>query len=615
MQGRILFILFIFFSISAVAQDYRWQQRADYTIDVKLDGNSNLLTGGEKIVYSNNSRDTLRKVFFHLYYNAFQPGSMMDVRSRNIADPDRRVVDRISKLNADEVGYQHINLLKQDGKEVTFHVEGTIMEVTLAKPLLPNTKTTFDLKFEAQVPVQIRRTGRFNREGISYSMGQWYPKLAEYDHQGWHAYQYIGREFHGVFGDYDVRITLHPTFVVAATGKLANADKVGYGYEKPGAPVTRPQGDLTWNFKAKNVTDFAWAADPDYSHDRMQVPGGPELHFFYQSKSAENWKKMEPYAVKLFEFMNTTFGKYPYDTYSIIQGGDGGMEYAMCTLILGEGSLDGLVGLVAHEASHAWFQGALASNEALYPWLDEGFTDFAEQEFLAMIANEKPTHIGSYNSYFTHVKSGNQEPLSQASDHYNINRAYTVAAYSMGTIFLHQLKYVIGEENFYRGMRRYYDTWKLRHPEPNDFIRVMEKVSGMQLKWYMSYWTNTTKRIDYAVRNVISRDGKTYISLGRVGDMPMPVDLVVTLKDGTRHLYYIPLDLTLGSKPIEDTTIERTDLAAWPWVNPSYIVPINYSVEEIALIEIDPSMRMADIDRKNNRLDVSEIKPQEKIKY
>lgn len=615
MQRRVLSVLFVCLSISVVAQDYRWQQRADYTIDVRLDGNSNLLTGAEKIVYSNNSRDTLRKVFFHLYYNAFQPGSMMDVRSRTIADPDRRVLDRISKLKADEVGYQHINVLKQDGKDVNFYVEGTVMEVTLAKPLLPNSKTTFELKFEAQVPVQIRRTGRFNREGISYSMAQWYPKLAEYDHQGWHAYQYIGREFHGVFGDYDVRITLHPSFVVAATGKLANADKVGYGYEKPGTTVTRPQGDLIWNFKAKDVTDFVWAADPDYQHDRMQVPGGPELHFFYQGKSAENWKKMEPFAVKLFEFMNRTFGKYPYDTYSIIQGGDGGMEYAMSTLILGEGSLDGLVGLVAHEAAHAWFQGVLASNEALYPWLDEGFTDFAEQEFLASIANEKPLHTGSYNAYFTLVKSGNQEPISQASDHYNTNRAYSVAAYSMGTVFLQQLKYIVGEENFYRGMRRYYNAWKLRHPEPNDFIRVMEKVSGMQLKWYLSYWTNTTKRIDYAVRNVIFRDGKTYVSLDRVGDMPMPVDLVVTLKDGTRHMYYIPADLTLGSKPIEDTTLERTDVAPWQWVNPSYIVSVNYSPEEIAVIEIDPSLRMADIDRKNNRVDLSEVKPQEKIKY
>lgn len=617
MQARALLpiFLFTFIQFTVRGQDFRWQQQADYNIDVKLDGNTNRLSGAEKIVYTNNSRDTLRKVFFHLYFNAFQPGSMMDVRSRTISDPDRRVGDRISKLTPDEVGYQHIQNLRQDGKEVTFHIDGTIMEVTLAKPILPGSKTSFDLNFEAQVPVQIRRTGRFNREGISYSMTQWYPKLAEYDHQGWHAYQYIGREFHGVWGNYDVKITLHPSFVVAATGKLMNAEKVGYGYEKPGTIVTRPRGDLTWNFKAKDVIDFAWAADPDYQHDRVQVPDGPELHFFYQPKVTENWKKMQPFAIKHFEFMNKTFGKYPYETYSIIQGGDGGMEYPMCTLILGEGALDGLIGLMAHESAHSWYQAVLASNEALYPWLDEGFTDFASQEFEALIAGQKPAHTGSYNAYFALVKSGNQEPISQMADHYNTNRAYSVASYSMGTVFLHQLKYIIGEELFYRGLRRYYNTWKFRHPEPNDFIRVMEKTSGLQLKWYMSYWVNTTKRIDYAVKNVVSADGKTMVALARAGDFPMPVDLVVTLKDGSRHLYYIPVDLTLGSKPVEDNTIERTDLVAWDWVNPTYVVSVNYAVDEITTIEIDPSMRMADIDRKNNRIDLAEIKVLEKVKY
>src|SRR5690606_15909856 len=123
------------------------------------------------------------------------------------------------------------------------------------------------------------------------------------------------------------------------TGKLQNPDKVGHGYEKPGSTINRSSGDLTWHFVAKNVIDFAWAADPDYIHDRMQVPNGPELHFFYQAKSAENWKKMQVLAVKHFEFMNKTFGKYPYETYSVIQGGDGGMEYPMCTLILGDGTL------------------------------------------------------------------------------------------------------------------------------------------------------------------------------------------------------------------------------------------------------------------------------------
>jgi len=592
----------------ATAQDFRWQQRVEYAMDVKLDVASHKMQGTQKLTYYNNSRDTLTKVYYHLYFNAFQPGSMMDVRSRNVPDPDPRVEDRIFQLKENEIGYQRIRSLKQDGRDISFHTMGTILEVTLKKPLLPSGKTVLEMEFEAQVPIQIRRSGRDSKEGVAYSMTQWYPKLAEYDHLGWHAYPYIAREFHGVWGDFDVKITLDPKFVVAGTGVLQNPEKVGHGYEKAGVNVKRPEGDLTWHFIARNVHDFAWAADPDYKHDIAKVPGGPELHFFYQpgDKTTANWTRLQSAAVQHFQFMNTTFGKYPYDVYSIIQGGDGGMEYPMCTLITGERSFGSLVGVTAHEVSHSWFQGVLANNEALYPWFDEGFTDFSANESLAKIFNEPDPHGRSYAAYFSLVQSGDQEPASEHADHYNTNRAYSIAAYGMGAIFLHQLKYIIGEDNFYKGMRRYYETWKFKHPEPNDFIRVMEKVSGMQLHWYLRYFIHTTKTIDYGIRSVVENNGSTYVTLARLGDFPMPVDLVVTLRDGTQEIYYIPLNETLGNKPIENDKVLRNDLVAWPWVNPTYSLRVNHAPEDILSIEIDPTLRMADVNRKNNRIDFPE---------
>ena len=604
-------VLFVAFTTAVFAQDYRWQQRVEYNMNVNLNTQNHKLTGDQKLVYYNNSPDTLTKVYYHLFFNAFQPGSMMDVRSRNIADPDRRVMDRISKLGPDEIGYQHIQSLKQDGKAATYKVNGTILEVTLAKPILPKTKTTFEMTFEAQVPVQIRRSGRDNREGISYSMTQWYPKLAEYDHQGWHAYQYVAREFHGVWGDFDVKITLDPKFVIGGTGKLQNPEAVGHGYEKAGTTVKRPKGDLTWHFSAKDVIDFAWTADPDYTHEIQQVPNGPELHFFYQKneKTANTWKNMQPVAVKVFQFLSSTFGKYPFDTYSIIQGGDGGMEYPMCTLILGEGSQAGLNGVMAHEVAHSWYQMTLASNEALYSWMDEGFTDFASDEALNSITNQPNTHAGSYASYFGLVSSGLQEVASQHSDHYNTNRAYSTAAYSMGAVFLQQLKYLIGDEAFYKGMKRYYNTWKMKHPEPNDFVRIMEKVSGQQLHWYYRYWIQTTKRIDYGVGSVTEVNGNTLVELQRIGEFPMPIDLLVTYKDGSKELFYIPLNEQLGVKPIEDKNLKRTTLADWPWVYPTYNVQLNRKSGEIQSIEIDANQRLADINRKNNLKVLTEAKP------
>jgi hypothetical protein len=600
-------MLIAFFTHLTWAQDFRWQQRVEYIMDVALDVQTHKVTGTQKLTYHNNSSDTLRKVYYHLYFNAFQPESMMDVRSRNLPDPDPRVGDRISKLKPEEIGYQHIKTLKQDGKEVSYHVTGTILEVTLKNPILPKTKTVLEMVFEAQVPIQIRRSGRNSKEGIAYSMTQWYPKIAEYDFQGWHAYPYVAREFHGVWGDFDVRISIDPKFIVAGTGILQNPERVGFGYEKAGSTVKRPEGNLTWHFAARNVHDFAWAADPDYRHETAQVPNGPLLHFFYQpgDKTSENWARLKDFSIEHFKFMNERFGRYPYETYSIIQGGDGGMEYPMCTLVTGERTAGSLIGTTAHEISHSWYHGVLANNEAMYAWMDEGFADFTSNEAIAQIFNETNPQQDSYAGYFALIKSGLQEPASQHADHYNTNRAYSTAAYSMGTVFLEQLKYIIGNENFYNGMRRYYNTWKFRHPEPIDFIRIMEKVSGMQLKWYLNYFIHTTKTIDYGIKNILSNDGDTFVTLTRVGKFPMPVDLIVTYKDGTKELFYIPLNETLGNKPIEEKSILRNDLIAWPWVHPTYTVRIDHSPAEIQSIEIDPTTRMADVDRANNKIEIA----------
>lgn len=604
MRNTLTIALSLFVIHSITAQDYRWQQRADYTMNIDFDVNTHRFTGDQKIVYTNNSPDTLRKIYYHLYLNAFQPGSMMDVRSRNVADPDKRIGARIAALKENEVGYQRINTMMQDGKPVKFTVDGTILIVDLNKPLLPKAKSTFQMNFQSQVPLQIRRTGRDNSEGIAYSMTQWYPKLVEYDYQGWHAYQYVAREFHSIWGDFDVTINIDPRFVVAATGILQDPDKVGHGYQKDGvtvAPATKP---IKWHFVARNVIDFAWTADPDYTHDRFQVSGGPMLHFFYQKneKTEKSWKALQPIAAQVFQYLNKTYGPYPYETYSIIQGGDGGTEYPMCTLVLGEGRFEGTAGTTSHEIAHSWFQAALASNEALYAWMDEGFTTFAGDEALAYAAGIKEDHAATYKGYFNAVSNGSLEVANQHSDHFTTNRGYRTGSYTVGAILLHQLKYVMGEEPFYKAMRRYYSEWKFRHPEPNDFIRVMERSSGLQLRWYVNYWINTTKKIDYEIKSVEEADGKLNVTLHRVGEFPMPIDLLVTYKDGRKELIYIPLNEMMGSKPVEYKDIPRRELPAWAWVDPSYQLAVAGNTGSVESIEIDPSMRMADIDRENNKV-------------
>jgi hypothetical protein len=601
MKFQVLAVLFLL-ALTSYSQDYRWQQRAEYTMNVALDTKTHIVTGDQKLVYYNNSNDTLNKVYYHLFFNAFQPGSMMDVRHRNISDPDKRVGSRISKLQPNEIGYQKVKSLKQDGKSVVTKVNGTILEVDLARPILPRTKTTFEMNFEAQVPIQIRRSGRDNVEGISYSMTQWYPKMAEYDFQGWHAYQYVAREFHGIWGDFDVTISIDSSFVVAGTGILQDPDKIGHGYGKPGSKPVRKGANLKWHFVAKNVIDFAWAADPDYTHEKIKVADGPEVHFFYQKneKTATTWASLQPIVAGTFRVMNEKFGKYPYETYSVIQGGDGGMEYPMCTLILGEGKLEGLASTAIHEIAHSWYQAVLASNEALHAWMDEGFADFAHDEVIASITHTEGKHAGAYKTYFARTNLGLFEVPNQHSDHFETDRGYKVGSYTTGEVFLQQLQYIVGEANFYKGMKRYYNTWKFRHPEPNDFLRVMEKTSGMQLHWYYRYFINSNKTIDYEINEVNDNGDRTEIALKRIGLVPMPIDLVVTFKDGTKESLYIPLNETMGGKPPEDPSLKTDVLPDWAWVNPGYKAIVQRPVTEIAKIEIDPSLRMADVNRTNN---------------
>ncbi len=580
------------------AQNGYWQQEVDYKMNIDFDHTQHQFKGTQRLIYTNHSPDTLHQVFYHLYYNAFQPGSMMDVRSRTIADPDPRVNDRIWKLKPDEIGYQKIESLTQDGKAISYEVIGTILEVKLRKPLHPGSKTTFDMVFNSQVPVQIRRTGRNNREGVDYSMSQWYPKLCEYDKDGWHANPYIGREFHGVWGRFDVTINIHRSYLIGGTGILQNPQEIGHGYEDRSKPVKIPSGDvLSWNFKAENVHDFVWAADPDFVHDQVKAPNGPMLHLIYQSDTlVNNWKKLAPMAVKCFSIMNQTFGRYPYSDYSIIQGGDGGMEYPMATLISGHGSFNSLVSVTVHEAIHSWFQGVLATNESKFPWMDEGFTTFAQYYVLDKIyeRNASNPYRRAYRSYLSLARSDHQEPLTTHSDHFEHNHTYSISSYNKGAVCVAQLSYIMGEKTFLKGMLRYFNEWKFKHPTANDFKRVMEKVSGMELDWYFENWIGTTYTIDYGIRHVVAKPGRTEVTLERKGNMPMPVEVTVQLTDGTHEVYYIPLRLMRGEKPDAAFSVAPKQKPDWPWVYPEYLLVIDRPVDEIEQIIIDADGRMAD---------------------
>ena len=577
-----------------------WQQKADYKIAIDLDVETHQYKGVQELTYTNNSPDTLYRVFYHLYFNAFQPGSEMDVRSRNIEDSDKRVGDRISKLLPSEIGFIKPQRLTQDGVLLSFEIAGTILEVELNTPILPNRSTVFTMDWDAQIPVQIRRSGRNNAEGIAYSMTQWFPKIAEYDFEGWHAVPYIAREFHSVWGDYDVRIKLDENYIIGGTGYLQNGDKKGLGKKTKG-------NTRTWHFKAPNVHDFAWAADKNFIHDTYKGPNGVILNFYYKNdpEIIENWKNLQEKTAQLLSYFNKHIGDYPYKQYSVIQGGDGGMEYAMCTLITGKRKLESLIGVTAHELAHTWFQFLLATNESKHEWMDEGFTSYISNLAMNEIMKEGKDNpnSNSYRGYSYIATSGKEQPQSTQADRYTTNTGYGIAAYSKGAVFLSQLEYVIGKDNLNKTLLRYYKEWAFKHPTPNDFIRVAEKVSGAELDWYLTDWTQTTNTIDYGIKNIVSEKEKTTVTIERIGLMPMPIDLKVTYEDGTTGSFYIPLQMMRTNKPNPRLSESWTVLPDWAWAYPNYSFVLKKN-KKIKSIVIDPSGLMADINLENNTYDL-----------
>ena len=667
----LLFVMGCSMVAGSQAQADRWQQRVKYSMDINMDVTTNRFAGTQKLEYFNNSPDTLKRVFYHMYWNAFQPGSMMDVRSRELGkglytkgqpDWDGRVRDRINNLKPDEIGYQKVNALTMNGVKQEYIMHETILEVVLSKPILPKTKVVFDMNFEAQVPLQIRRSGRDNpNTGVRYSMSQWYPKLCEYDYEGWHADPYIAREFYGIWGDFDVNITIDKNYTLGGTGYLTNAQQIGHGYEAPGTKAVVPAGDkLTWKFTAPNVHDFMWAADPDYKHIVRQIQNGPAIHVLYKKNDEhlktlyealnatakannyggkfENfvkdyearWNEVAEAAVTVLPFIESKFGAYPYKQYSFIHGGDGGMEYPMATLIHTSS-----LGTAFHEWMHSWYQMMLGTNELEYCWMDEGFTSYAESlvsEYYrgvsgksveqgttgtgprkktidqnykkADIFNGDPNpHEDAYQNYFGLAKSGLEEPLTTHADHYETNRAYGAAAYSKGEVFMEQLGYIVGASVRDQILHEYYNTWRFKHPNVNDLMRVAEKASNMQLGWYREYFVNTTKTINYGIDSIWSEGNKTKVRLKRIGKFPMPVDLMVVYKDGSRHLQYIPVSFMYGAKANEYGNTEFVKHAAWPWTNPTYEILIDKPLTELKSLEIDPSQRLADVDKSNNKIE------------
>lgn len=508
-KNSILLRKFLFLLLTALGSQptvfsQYWQQQVNYTIDVTLNDKDHSLDGFEKIEYINNSPDTLRSIWFHLWPNAY--------KNDKTAFSDQLLENGNTKFyfsDQEEKGY--INRLDFKVNAVTAATEDhpqhiDIIKLLLPTPLAPGQKVIISTPFHVKLPYNFSRGGHDDQ---SYQLTQWYPKPAVYDKEGWHPMPYLDQgEFYSEFGNYDVTITLPANYVVAATGELQNTSEKewlktrstyswqplvhkekmksgGYKTIRQISPASSP-ANKTLYYKQENVHDFAWFADKRFivNYDTLQLTSKKiiDLFSFYTPQESTTWKNTLSYIKDAVLHYSRYVGEYPYQTISAVQGPKsfgGGMEYPTITILSPVKNERELDNTIAHEIGHNWFYGILASNERKYPWMDEGINAYYD----ALYQQQKNHHFQQTTEQSllrTFIAEKKDQPISTASEEFSTAN-YALVAYYKTAQWLTWLQKELGTEAFNKAMQEYYLRWQFKHPQPGDFKKVIEEVSGKNL--------------------------------------------------------------------------------------------------------------------------------------
>ncbi len=617
--------------------DY-WQQEVKYSIKAKID-ERNLTVGGDlELIYTNNSHDDLKEVYFHLYQNAFQEGAYYDILQKTNGRKPLYGLYEESGL-----GTQIEELNASNGVDTIIH-DNTIMKVVLKKPIRSHESIVFNIKFKTYwgSGSSRRRMKAYYVEGrnIHFNGVHWYPRIAVYDQKfGWNTNQHLDKEFYGDFGIFDVELNFANDYVVEATGTLINDNEVLPDELKQKLHISnfyhrgkKGKGDTLavitsrlkedrkiWKYHAENVHDFAFTADPTYRIDEREW-NGIKTVAIVEERHCPGWKTAAEFAMDVIKVYSNDFGMYEYPKMVVADARDG-MEYPMLTLDSGKDPY--YKGLFAHEIAHNWFYGMVGSNETYRAFMDEGFTQFLTVWSLEKIDGEiyspynqkgkswyknkfregpKSRDLRAYISYLNEAIKREDPSLNTHSSDFNggsirHDGGYR-QVYSKTAVMLFNLQYVLGDSLFLSSMKNYVNEWKFKHPYPEDFRKSIIRFTKVDLNWFFDQWLETSKIVDYKIKRVrkISKDSFE-ITFKRIGEMQMPIDFEITSNLDSIIKYHIPN--TWYKKKTDAIILKKW--YGWGKLNPEYKVIVNVP-GGIFNIQIDPSGRLADINPLNNSL-------------
>jgi hypothetical protein len=537
-----------------------WQQDIHFTATARLDEPSGVLTGSGRLLYVNHSPDTLSTLAFHLYLNAFRPGSKW--AARQTAEDG---FSPYAALPDPYYAYERLARVSVGGTDLVARYPGapdsTVAEVTLPARLAPGDSVSVDLEWTARLSVIPRRQGRYQRR---YDFAEWYPEVAVYDRYGWEAHPlYPEGEFYGEYGTYDVTLDLLADQVCAATGVPVSGDpgwyraratpqtpvttqRDWYGDTVPTTPYTLhptprlspPPGQVPGprklvRFYAEHVEHFAFSCNPDYVYEEGHY-GPTVIHVLYLPQDSASWGR--GIAVRRIErslaWLDTLFGHYAWPQVSAVHRIEGGgTEFPMMVMLGGAGE-----SLILHEVGHEYTYGMLGNNEWKEGWLDEGFTTFQT----AWNFHDRGMGVPSQRTQMLILGfdlDGWSQPVVQPAELYRDYQTYARMIYTKGQLVYEMLRYVLGDETFRRALREYYARWRFRHVSSETLQRVCEEVSHRDLGWFFAEWLYGEPIVDYGLSKVRRRrtpDGwTTDIEIRRLGSGLMPVDIAVPVGDTT----------------------------------------------------------------------------------
>jgi hypothetical protein len=573
-----------------------WQQRVDYTIRARLDTAAQRLTGSASVRYTNNSPDTLRFLWMQLDQNLFRPGS---TGSLLFASESRFGGGGFQGgFEIDSIGQCKEEAGKRGGKEtakrtakprratarataaplphcpvapLNTRVDDTMMYVELATPLSPGATTTLHVVYGFNIPEH--GADRMGRDGSLYEIAQWYPRLAVYDDvHGWNTDQYLGQgEFYLEYGTIEYDVTVPAGYIVAGTGVLQNPGDVLTPAQRGRlaialksdttvhivtaseltAGTARPDrdGSLTWRFRAENVRDVAWAASPEYVWDAIGWEG-VLAQAFYRPTAAEVWKDAAKMSRSSIQEYSTRWFGYPYPQISAVEGPVSGMEYPMVAMEARGDDLADLYNVLPHEIGHMWYPMVVGSDERRYAWMDEGFNTFINtfSEEGYWHRDDSATRQRERRLVIDIDQTPTAQPIMTPANRYKTSSNLLSLAYVKPSIVLLTLRHkVLGPEVFDSAFREYTRRWAFRHPQPADFFRTVEEVSGRDLSWFWRSFFYTSAALDQTVETVKQApDGSAEVGLANLGDAVMPVELELGFDDNTTELVKLPVEIWYG---------------------------------------------------------------------